>query len=338
MRKLIYFVLSLLVSALLIWYLLSRIAFSDLTRTFANIYYPALSLFVIMSLLGAFLRAWRYRWLLIPQEITWRNVFLVTFIRNLFVDLLPARLGSLSYIYFLNHRLGYSFESAGSSFVVAFVFDFLTLSPFLLLAMLWVGIGSSAAASPLMLVVAIVFFLLILLVLVKLVPVLRFGTYVFKYLLRLCRLQQKKWAITASRKFAFTLDALEAIQERRGYWGLFLLSLCLRLAKYGALYALLVALLYSFGFSWRDLSFPHTILGITGAEFTSVLPIKGIGGFGTWESAWAFTFELMRFEPRLAIISGIGVHLITNLFEYSLGILSILCLSFPFRKGRSHHE
>jgi uncharacterized membrane protein YbhN (UPF0104 family) len=338
MRKFVYLALSLLVSAFLIWYLLSRIAITDLTQTFANIYYPALFLFIALSLTGVFLRAWRYRWLLLPQKITWKNIFLITFIRNLFVDLLPARLGSLSYIYFLNQRMGYSFESAGSSFVVAFVFDFLTLSPFLILAMLWVGLGSSTAASPLMLVVAAVFFALILLVLMQLVPLLRLGIRIFERLLRFFRLEQRKWAVSASQKLALTLFELTAIRKRHSYWGLFFLSLALRLTKYGALYVLLVALLHSFGYSWGDLGLAQTILGITGAEFTSVLPIKGIGGFGTWETAWAFTFELMEFEPRLAIISGIGVHLLTNLFEYTLGILSILYLALPHSKGRSHHE
>jgi hypothetical protein len=38
----------------------------------------------------------------------------------------------------------------------------------------------------------------------------------------------------------------------------------------------------------------------------------------------------MDFEQRIAILSGIGVHLISNLFEYSLGILSILFLTLPF--------
>jgi len=76
-------------------------------------------------------------------------------------------------------------------------------------------------------------------------------------------------------------------------------------------------------------------LGLSGAELTSALPIKGLAGFGTWESAWALTFRLMDFDPRLAVISGIGVHLITNVFEYSLGLGSILILAWPYlRKKR----
>ncbi len=40
----------------------------------------------------------------------------------------------------------------------------------------------------------------------------------------------------------------------------------------------------------------------------------------------------MNFEASLAVISGISIHLITNLFEYGLGFLSILILAVPYLK------
>ena len=91
----------------------------------------------------------------------------------------------------------------------------------------------------------------------------------------------------------------------------------------------------SLGFGFADLSFWKLILGITGAELTSALPVKGLAGFGTWESAWALTFGLMSIDQRFAVLSGLGVHLVTNLFEYSLGIGSLLILALPFvQRGR----
>jgi hypothetical protein len=101
---------------------------------------------------------------------------------------------------------------------------------------------------------------------------------------------------------------------------------------------LLLSLLKNHGYTLSNLSLWKTILGITGAEMTGALPIKGIAGFGTWESGWALTFQLMDFEQRIAILSGIGVHLISNIFEYSLGILSILILSLPFLNRKKEFE
>lgn len=324
-RKLLSLLISLLVSIVLIWFLVSRVKLEDFAQTFSHIYISGLIVFAIIALVGSALRAWRYKWLLSPSRISWPNIFLVTFIRNLFVDLFPARLGSLSYVYVLNKSLKYPFEAASSSFVLAFVLDFLTLSPFLVFSILAVGLGQTSISSGILLAISASFFILILIVFWKISLLLAFGLKVYRRILRTLNLEDKKWARTSVEKILSTIEELDRIKLRKIGWPLFILSLGIRLAKYVSLYFLLYALLRSHGFSFENLSFSKTILGITGAELTSALPVKGIGGFGTWESAWALTLTLMGFETRIAIISS-GVHLITNLFEYLLGILSIIAL------------
>ena len=146
--------------------------------------------------------------------------------------------------------------------------------------------------------------------------------------------KNKKWADAVLEKFRITILELKNIRKRKIYWGLFFLSLAIRLAKYGSAFILLFALLRHHGFALQVDNFFKTILGITGAELTSVLPIKGIGGFGTWESAWALTLRLINFSSELAVISGIGIHFISNFFEYFLGIISLLVLYLPIRRFR----
>ncbi len=329
-KRIISLVLSILLSVFLVKLLLSRITTDDLIQTFSNIFYPALYAFLGISLTASGLRALRYKWLLYPSTISFGNILLVTFIRNLFVDLFPARIGSLSYVYVLNKRLKYPFEQAASTFVVAFVFDFLTLSPFLILSMLIVGLGATSVSNLTLLMIASIFLLIIFLVLHRIIPLSMIFLKAYTYILKSLGFGTKKWAESSLHKIRLTIDGLEHIKNRKIQWPLFLLSLLIRLAKYGSLYFLLLSLLHNHGFSLANLSFWKTILGITGAELTGALPIKGIAGFGTWESGWALTFQLMDFEQRIAILSGIGVHLISNLFEYSLGILSILFLTLPF--------
>ncbi len=141
-KKTLYITISAALSIVLLWLLFSQIKTPELIQTLRQIYVPALFAYMGIALMAAVLRALRYKWLLRPYKIGWGNMMLVTFIRNSFVDLLPARLGALSYVYVLNRRLDFSFESATSSFVLSGIFDFLTLSPFLLLALLAVGLGS----------------------------------------------------------------------------------------------------------------------------------------------------------------------------------------------------
>jgi len=333
-NKIFFWALSLAISILLIGLLLSKIQTRDLIHTLANIYWPALFLYIGTSFLSSWLRAWRYKWLLHPEPIAWGKMFLVTFIRNCFDDLLPARIGSLSYIYVLNKRLNFSFESAASTFVIAFVFDFLTLSPFLGLAILIVGLGASDVSGLALLLLSLLFFVIIFIILWQLIPIFRGLLNIYQCLLKFLKVNGKKGVQHSIAKLHMTINSLSEIRARKIYLPMFLLSLLIRLGKYISLYFLLFALLRSHGFMIKDLSFWKTILGTTGAEMTSALPVKGLAGFGTWESAWAVAFRLMNFEPGLAIISGIGVHLITNVFEYGLGLISILILALPYFQKR----
>jgi hypothetical protein len=329
-KSIVSFAVSLLVSVLLLWWLLRQIDLSLLRRTLISVHIPALLVYMGIATIGVFLRAWRYKYLLKPVPIQWAPVLLVTLIRNLFVDLLPARLGSLSYIYVLNQKLMIPFQSAASSFVVAFVLDFLTLSPFLVVSLLAVGAGSTGLANPWLLLIALIFLASMMLLLWRLPSFTRLFHRGLEGVFSMLKCRRKVWALQALHSVDQTLSALEKIKRRNIYTPLVGISILLRMAKYGALYFLLYSLLHSHGFSLRSLSLPKTILGITGAEFTSILPVKGLAGFGTWETAWALAFKLMDFNPELAVLSGMGVHLISNLFEYSLGILALLLVFSPF--------
>ena len=329
-NKLLYTLLSFAVSAFLIWFLLSQIETRDLVQTFSRIHYPALLAYMAIALAGTGLRAWRYRWLLHPHHISWGNILLVTLIRNCFVDLFPARIGSLSYIYILNKRLNFSFEVATSTFVMAFIFDFITLSPFLVISIFAVGFDSTPIPFSGLLLLSLLFFIIICLILWKITEIFSYLSKAYRFLLNAFKVENKKWAKISVEKIQSIKDHLFKIKKRKIFWPILFLSFIIRLAKYSFIYFLLYSLLHSYGFTLRNLSFWKTILGSAGANLTSFLPIKGVAGFGTWESAWALTFKLMNFEPRLAILSGFGVHLITNLFEYSLGIIAILILVLPF--------
>lgn len=338
-KKVLYLFLSLIISAALIYLLISQISTRELVYTLKNLYLPSLIIYMVISLTGALIRAWRYRLLLQPARVSWPGILLVTFVKNSLVDLLPARLGSLSYIYLLNRRLGLAFEPVTSSFIAAFLLDFLTLSPFLIAAILSVGLGVDAVASPTVLAVALLFFFLVILAFILIIPLARTIFQIYSFLGLKFKLAGKSWFHKSLEKFRGTIDVLQITRNHSSSWLILLLSFFIRLAKYSSLFFLLHSLLQIHGFSLSELSFWRLILGTSGAELTSALPVKGLAGFGTWESAWALTFRLMGTEKNIAILSGLGIHFITNLFEYSLGIISLFLLALPhFRPNQSRGE
>jgi uncharacterized membrane protein YbhN (UPF0104 family) len=335
-NRLIYILISVALSVVLLALLFSQIETGDLARVLRSLFLPALFGYMAASLAGTLLRTWRYRLLFGRGLVRWPHLLLATFVRNSFVDLLPARAGSLSFIYILNRRLSVPFETVTSVFVVSFVYDFLTLGPFVVAAVVLAGLGREHLNSGALVAIGAAFSLVWLAILRWLPEAAAFVLRLVHAALRAVKRAEGPAARLFEEKFRATIEGLKSVRARKMDLVLFFQSLLIRLAKYVSIYLLLAALLRNSGFDFSRLDFWTMILGLTGAEMTSSFPIKGLAGFGTWETAWALTFTLMGVDTRLAVVSGLGVHLLTNLFEYTLGIASILILAAPFLKRRGN--
>ncbi len=66
-RRAVYIGVSLALSVILIFLLLSRIGTAELGRALTRIFVPGLLAYMAIALLGAGLRAWRYRIFLSPR-------------------------------------------------------------------------------------------------------------------------------------------------------------------------------------------------------------------------------------------------------------------------------
>jgi len=282
-----------------------------------------LAAFFGLSITMSVFRTWRYVVLLRVSGLRAAkfSLFLVVIVRNLFSDLLPARLGTLIYIYLVNTRLGIPFASATSSFATAFLFDILVLAPLIVIAAIFAtGIDSF---SPLAIVVAGSVLGLICIALYRLMPVVI--DFMGRSLGRLALLGP------AMRERLSMLAADTSAEVRRyqsaGIYGrLVLLSLGVRIAKYGSLYCLLYALLAPRGFTLSELEIPGVFLGLVVPELAASLPISGIAGFGAYEGAWVLIFQLLGFPANLAELTSLAHHGFTQVYGYSLGLLALLLL------------
>ena len=131
-------------------------------------------LYLLISLIKTLLQSYRYKALLgaVEKEVpSVFHIYLVTLSRNMFVDMLPARLGELSYIAMLNRGYRMSAESCVSSLAISFVFDLIALG-ILICALLAVQISRGAYQSW-MLGVLIMLAILIVFLLILLYPAVR---------------------------------------------------------------------------------------------------------------------------------------------------------------------
>jgi uncharacterized protein (TIRG00374 family) len=71
------------------------------------------------------------------------------------------------------------------------------------------------------------------------------------------------------------------------------------------------------------------------AVFSTVLPIQGIGGFGTMEGGWALGFIAVGVTKEIAISTGFGFHLIILVYTLFFGGTGYLKISLSRKQKNS---
>jgi len=336
LRQKAYYFFTLVVTTAIFVYLFSHVSLREVANLIKRIDGKTFFLFIAISLTGTAFRTLRYRLLLrtTGKSSGFLALYLVTLVRNLFSDLLPARIGSLVYVYIVNTRLGIPFGSAVSSFALAFIFDIISLALLIIIITL---IASTTVISPVVIIISgIVLGGLSVIILYKMPIIFRFiGKIINRFTL-----------IPATRR-AVWQNALNSIAkgvnqtyEAGVYFQILLVSLCVRLCKYISLYVLLLALVYQFDMGIEQFPFSKVFLGLCTAEFSASLPISGIAGFGAYEGAWALVFQLLGYSKKIAILTSISHHLVTQIFGYSLGAIALLLLLLPYfnRNNRTNDK
>jgi hypothetical protein len=289
------------------------------------IWLPGLLGYVAVSTAALLVRALRYR-LLLGRPVPFWPLVLVTAVRNMAVDLLPGRAGAAaSYLYLVTARLGLPLEAGVASFAASFILDTLALAPLLVLALLAVG---SAPLPPAILAGGS----LVVLAgsagaLWLLAPLLRVAGVVAGRVPALGRLAPLLLGAAAE------VDTLERARTLVPALGL---SLVLRLAKYGAYYCLLQALLVSQGRAWGSLNFVRVFLSVAGAELAASLPLPTVASLGPYEAAGAAGFAFwLGLSRELATLAATAFHGLSQVHDYGLGLLAFLWIMAPWvgRRG-----
>ncbi|WP_417910315.1 lysylphosphatidylglycerol synthase domain-containing protein [Candidatus Electronema sp. PJ] len=288
--------------------------------------------YVFTTLSQAFFRMLRYR-VILTNSTSRKDVpglfhlFLVTQSRNMFVDMLPARLGELSYIAMLNRGFKVGADACLSSLAISFVFDLIALA---LLLLGIIGWQLLAAAVQLWLIgvflvimgvsALLLFFLFPLLQGVsKRLPHLRSGTLLTK-LVKLIE------------------DTAHSLQQARqaGIIGrVLLLSLAVRLFKYFGLYLLFLGVaLPSFPEMRHELT--AVLVALVSAEASSALPVPSFMSFGTYEAGGALALTALGAAKGTSVLIMLALHIWSQVVDYSLGIIAMSL--FIFVVGRKSED
>lgn len=323
-KKIIYVVSSITVTISVFWYLLSQVTLRNVIVLLQETNLNCVFLFLYFSIITTIFRTWRYQMLLQSSGYNPKPfpLVLIVLVRNLFSDLIPARLGSLIYIYLVNTRLGIPLVSSASSFFLPFFFDIIAIVPLILLALLTAGFVTQISTTKLL--VSTIFIGMVSVIFLKLPP--RIVSFTQWLILKPFDFIGTKYSTLLDNFLQKLLDELIRIKSAGIYTKVFILSLMVRIAKYTSLYFFLLALLIPLGYKPDEVNIARVFLGFCSAEFAAGLPVSGIAGFGAYEGVWTFVFSILGFPERISASTGIAHHLFTQVYSYSLGIIALILL------------
>jgi uncharacterized membrane protein YbhN (UPF0104 family) len=287
-----------------------------------------------LNLCGLFCRAFRYYWLIGLMGVneiraSFFQLTIVTMCRNALVDLLPARLGELSFFGLLK-AYGIKLSLVFSAFSICFVLDVLVIGILFSAVLISNFLQASGDDAGWLLSSAIIggMSLCSLLVLVYAVPLASLAQRIINYLSSL------NWISTFPRacRALYALDNfcgrvvkdLSLLSGFKAYAVLVLVTCGQRTAKYSSLYVLLLAILSQFGLEFGDVPFGLSLVAFVSAEGAASLPISGIMGFGAYEAVWIGVLRTggVNLVQDSSVI--LGVHLITQVVGYAIGSLGLL--------------
>ena len=260
------------------------------------------------------------------------HLLLVTMTRNMFMDLLPARLGELSYVALLNRGFQLRLEPCLSSLSLSVLFDFAAL--LILVAGLAIAQVAGGQAVGWMAGAALV---LALILAVGLLALFRGMAWSAALVERLpaWRLLARLDGLLRRLDAAFTLTRRAGVLGRVLAW-----SLLVRVSKYGGFFALFRAVTER-NFPSFAAAAPAQVIGaLLSAEGASSVPVPSFMSFGAYEAGGAAAWTALGFPAAQAALCMLVIHVVSQVVDYGLGGGALLLLLLrrstarPSRVGR----
>lgn len=280
--------------------------------------------YTVAIILRTILQSLRYRLILQASETDVPGFFhllLVSACRNMFVDMLPARLGELSYVAMLNRGYKVALPACLSSLAISFVFDLFAL------VLIIVGIIAYQAVflGVQLWIVGTLFLLTFVVVLLLL--------FLFPGLATLVRLlgrvHTERWG-RLGRLFDWCrsllgkiVQALRAARDAGITARLALLSFAIRVTKYLGFYALFLAVVVP-NFPLIDRHLVSALVALISAEAGASMPVPAFMGFGTYEAAGMLAMIALGAERSASLIIMFSIHILSQVVDYAWGGLAFI--------------
>ena len=327
-KNVIRMISAIVVSLTLLFVLYSQIDIDDILFTIGLIdpYYLLIAFMLYVG--NYFFRSLRF-YLLLEKKISLKDLFTVVCVHNMTNNIFPARTGELSYIYLLKKIHYKKIEEGIASLLIARFLDFVSIMVLFLMATHTIG---SFTPATMHLIWIITFFMLSLIMLF--VMFVYFGKKVpqlFRVIAIRLKLDNIDLISLLLDKTDGTIEKLQLLKnyEKTHLLKLIMVSLTIWLLMYSFNFLIVRAMNI-------NLNFLLVVFATSFAIFTTVLPIQGIGGFGTLESGWVIGFITVGLSKDIAISSGLIYHTIILIYFLLLGIWGTMAIKKRLRNEQNH--
>lgn len=310
--KLLTKIFAILITVLTLALLFTQINLSDIILTLKNIdpiyIFTGFILYVVIYLF----RAWRFK-ILLNNEVSIKDLFNIGCVHNMLNNLLPGRTGELSYIYLLKTEQNKTTGEGLATLLIARIFDFIIISIFFLLFYLF--IENLITDFTILIEIGIVFLFFTVFLLFGLLFYGNSFLKKFKSIAHYFNFKKIRIGEFITKKSQETLESFEKFKTGKITMHIWVITLSL------GIWILFYSLFYLIAISMDIHIEPLLIFFASSfAVFSTVLPIQGIGGFGTTEGGWALGFVAVGVSGDVAINTGFGFHIIILLYTISLGV------------------
>ena len=309
MKKLTKFLISIILTIILLYLILTQVKVNDVTTTIKNANFKFLGLSVIFYIIMMVLRALRFE-VLLKKRIAFNKLLPIVFVHSLLTNIIPFRVGDLSYVVMLKKIKKQSYSKGLSSLLIARVFEFCVMIFILILAIIYSkdlpNLGFQNII-PLMIVVLV----LLVLMIFSMIFLHDFLVRIFDRFLVLFPMLKLKL-----NKF---LVSFKAYRSRKVLIQTFVLSVLTYISGVIFTYYIVIALNYAIPLN-------ILLITITFSILSSILPINSVAGFGTVEGVWALILGYFGYTIESAILLSFSLHIIQLLFSGALGLLGWLLL------------
>ncbi len=305
--------IGILLSLAVIGYVLLTLDWSEVRAILLKLDWGWVVLAFAIYFVNYLLRAYRFKILLDFEEIRYKKILGVTNLYGMYLYLLPAKFGEVTFPVLVKDRLGVEISTSTGTLIVARVFDFLTIAIILPIAMsiYWEIIpGNFKIAS-------LIFCLLVF-----------SGFAVFISLLRkpdwiLPRLENKEHAKPFIKKILGFVEGVyrgaQIIERKSVYGPLFAVTLGIWICINLNFYLITLALGYQFYF------FQIVVVSIIMIPIT-LFPIQGFANLGAHELGWVTAFTLFDFPYLDALNIAVSSHIVYVFYVLLLGLIGTTIL------------